>query len=208
MQKKNHCFFARNGADRYRLALLPLYPQLLQLREIIKRLAVMCNGNREVVQINSVENAAKKNDKLSNLLAIERNIELCWTVTFEAAGVLANSFAPYPTENCRDERAKEYLQLWSATDNEFFSVTIPRLKESLKNALTMLQNHAKGTTNVVEGFIDCDHSNSLKNLFRETRALEAIDSHLKRSFIASLQIECDQKTTELMFPFSSSRLLL
>lgn len=203
MQKKNHCFHARSGTDRYRLFLLPLYPQYLQLQEIVKRLAVMHRNSTE-----------QNSNVLQLLSTIENNFVNCWTVALEAVGVLANSFAPYPTENCNDEFSKTYRQLWSDTDAEFFNMTTARLKQTFQKSLAQLCQCAADSVDSFDNnaaqidAVVCEHSTLLKSLFRETKILEAIDNRLKHSIISFIDIDDVEQSTRLMFPVSSSRLML
>jgi hypothetical protein len=218
MQKKNYCFHARVGTDRYRVALLPLYPQLLHLEEIVKRIAVMYR-EPDVTTDNSVAvaDAAAVSAKQRALLAnIQGRFELAWQVTLEAAGVLANSFAPYPTENCNDDASRDYQRLWSQVDAEFFGTTVGALARAFADSLTLLQSVAQCKRNEAQeeavekesAEIPQQHSSQVKQLCRETWSIEANDTRLKNTSIGTMTLQVDdEEPTELTFPFSSSRLL-
>ena len=212
MTEKNFCFHARVGSDRYRLALLALYPQLLQLREISKRLAVvkravkqpeMPDGNATVIN-----DVSQENQSIAMLRKIAEQFENAWIVTLEAAGVLSNSFAPYPSENCNDSISKDYSNLWSKSD-VFFFTSLETLKQCFLFCFKQLQSLA--TEQPVEESVVCFDQQpiDIRQLYRETRQLEANDTRLKQTLIQSIWLETrDQPATELIFPISTSRLLL
>lgn len=219
MEKKNHCFHARTGADRYRMALLPLYPQLLQLREIVKRLAAMHRPMESValdvdasVAVQSPAVEAQSAAVCAQLASVETEFELFWETALEAAGVLANSFAPYPHENCHDDASEQYRRLWSAADAEFFTTTVKTLKNVFQSTLETLRriaNHANdagAVTGESKSAATFEHSASLRQLCRETRLLEATDARLKHNFLTTIEFGDEHETAQLLFPFSSSRL--
>ena len=214
--EKNFCFHARVGSDRYRLALLALYPQLLQLREIVKRLAVirlaikrpeMSDGNATMVVNTTV--TEENNEGIKLLRELESQFETTWTITLEAAGVLSNSFAPYPAENCNNAVSKDYSNLWSRCDTLFFK-SLETLKQCFVDCFQQLQKFAVNQA-VEERINNCIEQQpiDIRQLFRETRQLEASDTRLKQTLIQSIALETrDQPTVELHFPVSTSRLLL
>ncbi len=211
--EKNFCFHARVGSDRYRLALLTLYPQLAQLREIVKRLAVVhsaakrpetSDGNATVI----ADVKEEQTDAIKTLRRVEENFENVWTIVLESAGVLSNAFAPYPTENCNGPISKNYASLWSRSDTLFFQ-SLDILKRCFIASLDQLRTVAaeepleKVESNIQQQPID------IRQLYKETRQLESFDTRLKQTSINSITMETSEgQTIELQFPVSSSRLLL
>lgn len=237
MQNNIFCFHARIGTDRYRLALLPLYPKIQQLREIVKRLAVLHRAPADTQVVaqtglsaflyNTSQTLEQRDTNaaiLYTLRTIEGVYEQAWQKALEMAGVLANSFAPYPPENCVDERSLSYQRLWSESDAEFFSKVVPSLQTALTTSLQALQKLADSSAKqpLAEMTDDSDnivadellptmeqHSSALKSLYKETRLLETTEPRLKKSYMSSITLDSiDEPQAELIFPISNSRLLL
>jgi len=211
MAEKNFCFHARVGSDRYRLALLALFPQLLQLREIVKRLAVIyaTKKSAELSDVNATvvsnSDGGKENEKIAALRKVESNFETAWTITLEAAGVLSNSFAPFPSENCNDQFSKQYANLWSRCDLLFFE-SLESLKQCFSQCFQSLKN-----LDGVKGDAHCldQQPTELRQLYKETKQIESKDTRLKQSLLSSITIESqDQPSIELIFPMSTSRLFM
>ena len=274
MTEKSFCFYARVGSDRYRLALLTVFPQLLQLREISKRLGVLkrarthfilSDGNTTIFSSSSIiaagevnsnksinNGAAKGNEKIdvdavndtksvsaatvngaektvqnaakemmdgpkkdisetAILRSISQKYENAWNMTLEAAGVLSNSFAPYPSENCNNELSTEYRNLWSLCDVLFFQL-LEKLKQCFEFYLKLLANIAADqniSDSSIDFFQEQQQADEICKLYRQTRQLESNDSRLKSTLIQSITLDLNGQTPiDLTFPNSSSRLIL
>lgn len=189
-----HCFNARIGADRYRLELLPLYPKLEHLRQIIKRLAVVYRRERKIIDF---------------LRTLESDVENRWDLVLEMTGILANSFAPLPSSNCDNERAREYCQLWSMVNTLFSNEIVPQFNEALDKMLTTLQNIRDDPENLNVSWEaeKPQHSQNLKDLYRETRYHESEQVLLRKTQISSLELDGEDGVLSLEFPFVTSRII-
>jgi len=233
----NFCFNARVGTDRYRLALLPSYPRLLQLREIVKRLAVLHKNtaDRAVIAQTGIccflpGQTQPSSDRLASellirkLRQIEQKFENAWERTLEAAGVLSNSFAPFPAETCNDQVSSAYQKLWRDSNSSFFEQSVTQLNDTLSQAFQQLQLVANGdvtaTGKINESRSASDHESDAKSyttdqqekfaaLYKQTRLLETRQPRLKSGYISSITLDSiDEPHASLVFPVNSGRLLL
>lgn len=152
MSLPQHCFHTRVGSDRYRLSLLSVYPKLLHLRECTRRAAVLCaagsahdRGNIScgtalpaMPRTGSVdERTTLLVDATKQLRELNDALEQRWTLLLEAAGVLSNSFAPFPPSNCENDASKVYFQLWCDADQHFLKTALPLFVRSLDKTLVL-----------------------------------------------------------------------
>lgn len=151
MSLHQHCFHTRVGSDRYRVSLLAVYPKLLHLRECTRRAAVLCSasgvherGNVSsgtalaAMPVNSSQNDERTmmlEDATQQLRTLNDTLERRWTVLLETAGVLSNSFAPFPPSNCENDASKAYFQLWCDADQHFLKTILPSFERSLDKTL-------------------------------------------------------------------------